>query len=315
MAGIYGGIQQSSISTSGPKLPDGFHGIVEIIHETVKNGFHGMAHIAEMVVHESNHHEAPVGFRPSWTANFKQPNTLGNVMCHIGACYGIDPKQEAALRQAITEQVAEYAVSEHQPLRGKFVEVTTEEIDTKNGNKFLLHRWAPTKKTFPSRINDAAVAPPSAQGAPQIPQGAPPVMPGAFVPGAMPSAFAPPQLPGMPGGAPALPGAGAPALPGAPMLPAAPMSGQGAPPAFAPPGAPAAFAPPQLGGQQFAPPAMNLPPLPMTPPPVASAPPPIAFPPAGWAKHTDPAAAAAGWYYNTQNPAQMKTEADLRAGR
>lgn len=302
MAGVFGGIQQSSIASGGPKLPDGFHGILEIVNESVKSGFHGVVHIAEMVVHESNSHEAPVGYRPSWTANFKQPNTLGNVMCHIGACLGYDPKQEAALRAAITEQVAEYCISEHQPLRGRFVEVSTEEIKTKGNNDFLVHRWSPTKKTFPSRINDAPVA----GAAPQAPALPPQVQ--------MPGGFAPPQgSPGMPQGMP--PGFGTPPQgfsppQGFPQLPGAPMPGQapqiphfGAP---TPPALPSAFAP--QGGTPFSPPQLSLPPLPMqSSPPVVAA-----FPPPGWKAHPQ----APGWYYLESDPRQQKQEADLmRAGR
>lgn len=312
MAGVYGGIQSASIAQGGPKLPDGFHGIVEIVNETVKNGFHGITHIAEMVVHETNHHEAPAGFRPSWTANFKQPNTLGNVKAHIGACLGFDPKtQEAQISQQVTEQVADYCVSEKQPLRGRFVEVSTEEIKTRGNNDFLLHRWSPTTKTFPSRISDAPVGAPSAPAA-ALPA-APPLMPGAFVmPGAQAAPSAP-MLPGapMPGFPQAAPQMAAPSLPGfpapsaAPTLPGFPPT-QGAPMLPGMPG-------PAMGAPMpptFAPPAMQLPPIPV------SAPPPVVqFPPPGWAKHPDPNAAAQGWYYNTQNPAQMKTEADLRAGR
>lgn len=301
MAGVYGGIQTASIAQGGPKLPDGFHGVVEIVTEVCRPGFHGLCHIAEMVVHESNHPDAPVGFRPSWTANLtKHKNALGNVKAHVGACLGLDPKtQEAQISASVTEQVAEFCVSEKQPLRGKFVEVSTEMIKTgqDKSNDFLLHRWSPTTKTFPSRINDAPVGAPAA---PATMQAAPPMMPGAFVlPGMPQAAPSAPSLPGFPpaaaSSAPALPGfppvASPPPLPG---LPGMPM--QGAAPAL-----------PGLPSQPFAPPPMQLPPLPVAAPP----PPPVAFPPAGWKAHPQ----AQGWFYLEADPRQQKTEADLRAGR
>ncbi len=111
---IFGNIQNASISQSGPKLPDGFDGICEVVKTTVVNGFNGQAFVAEMVVHETNlPAEAPVGYRPSWTANFKHANTAGNILCFLGSACGIDPKtQEQQMRQSITPQMCDFAVSD-----------------------------------------------------------------------------------------------------------------------------------------------------------------------------------------------------------
>ncbi len=303
---IFGNIQNASISQSGPKLPDGFDGICEVVKTTVVNGFNGQAFVAEMVVHETNlPAEAPVGYRPSWTANFKHANTAGNILCFLGSACGIDPKtQEQQMRQSITPQMCDFAVSEQQPMRGRFVRVTTEQITTKSDRDFMKHFFGPSPKTFPSRINDANVAPTVAAAPTPAMQSVPvamPTMPGGFQPPALPGA-APVGLPSMPAAPsafvpPSVPMAGvptaAPALPTMPSLPT--MPGLAAPPAI--PGLPSLGAPPPIPGLA-------------APPPVPA---PVAFPPPGWKAHPSPQ--AAGWYYLEQNPAIVKSEADLRAGR
>lgn len=320
--GFFDNVQNASISQSGPKLPDGFSGILEVVACQVKQGHTGTRYIAEMVVHETNNPaEAPVGYRPSWAPDLKQPNTQGNILCFVGSCFGIDPQtQEQQLRQSITGRHVEATIDAQQLVRGRFVHCETNEIKTKNGHDFMTHRWSPTPKTFPSRINDAGVSP---TGAPPAAMGSSMQMPS--IPNA-PGGFAPPSFGG---GAPGLPPLGAPqahggfmppqtapipGMPGGfmPQIPTAPMPQQVAPMPAAPqqaaPSFPAPTMPslPSMPGMPGLPP--GLPPLPGmgAPPPVAPA-----FPPPGWAAHPQ----APGYFYLQSNPSVYKTEADLRAGR
>lgn len=322
---IFGNIQGASMSSGGPKLPVNFTGILEIVSWTFDpKAFHGAVCIAEMVVHETNMHaEVPVGFRPSWTANMKHANTLGNIKAFLGSCYGLDPKtQEAQINAGVTDAFAEAAIGPAQPVRGKFVALSTENHKTQKNFDFIKHFWSPTTKQFPSRINDQNVSP-TVVDAPTPPAVAMPTMPGAFNPqgfvvpqtsngfgapapspfGAQltaPSPWSPPAAAPSPFGAQQTAPSPFGAQPGGFGVPTIPMASM---PSF-----PAASVPslPQMGGMPGMP---GMPQMPAAPPMVAP------FPPAGWAKHPDPAAAAQGWYYNQANPAQMKTEADLRAGR
>lgn len=312
---IFGNIQNAPMSQGGPKLPENFSGILEVVGISFDlKAFHGAVYIVEMVVHETNQPaEAPIGFRPSWTANMKHANTLGNIKSFLGACFGLDPRtQEAQINAGVTEAFTEATIGPAQPVRGKFVACSTEVHKTQKNFDFIKHFWAPTTKTFPSRINDQGVTP-AASSAPAAPAMAMPTMPGAF----NPQGFAPPApsataFPAAAGGSfPAAPSASAqgfpwspPAAPstasspfGVPTVPMTSMAPSAAAPAFPPASIPQL---PQMPGMGI---PAGLPPLPQ----MAPAP----FPPPGWKAHPQ----APGWFYLEQNPAQMKTEADLRAGR
>jgi len=313
---IFGNIQNASMSQGGPKLPVNFSGIVEIAGITFDpKAFHGAVYIVEMVVHETNMHaEAPVGFRPSWTANMKHANTLGNIKAFLGATWGLDPKtQEAQINAGVTPQFTEASMSPAQPARGRFVGVSTENHKTDKGYDFVKHFWSPTQKSFQSRINEQGVTPTAAPSAPS--HAAPstmPTMPGAFVPqaasfGGAPALPAFAQQTGQPFGAqaPSPFGAQQTGQPfGAPAVPVVPMQGSFGAQAPAPTFPAASFPSlPQMPGMGM---PAGIPPLPM-----ASAPMPVSFPPAGWTAHPQ----APGWFYLQSDPRQQKTEADLRAGR
>jgi len=224
--GIFDGISEASISSGGLKLRDGHRYTLEILSCILKNGHFGQTFIAETVVHESDDPERPPGCRPSWTCNMKHANAKGNVLVFIGAACGIDPKgNEAELRRQVTSAVAEHVVSQHNPLRGKFVKCSVEEIETKGKNEFLKHYFDPCTQTFPSRANDEPVLV-AGQTAPSTPTASLPSMPGGFVlptTPALPGLFGtPPPIPGTP---PALPGTPPPILAAAPPIPTFPPAG------------------------------------------------------------------------------------------
>ncbi len=341
--GIFGNIQQASVSQSGPKLPDNFSGILEIVQCSILNGHTGTRYIAEFVVHETNNpNEAPVGYRPSWAPDLKQPNTPGNILCFVASAFGIDPQtQEAQMRASVTEAHVDATVDSRQLIRGRFLHCDTQEITTqKTKNLFMVHRWGPTPKTFASRINDASVAPTGAPmghapmgGAPSIPNApggfmpqmqaqaptAPggfgsPTAPGGFMPSMgiptapMPQAAPPMQAPQMggfmPQMQPQIPTQMQPQIPGMPQ-----MGMQAQQPSFPQPTIPSL---PSLPGMPGLPPG-GMPGLPPGLPPLPQAAPQTpAFPPSGWVAHPG----AAGYYWCPAAPhLGAKTEADLRAGR
>jgi hypothetical protein len=144
---MYAAIGSAAVSQGSNYLNGGHRYLVEVLRCFNKNGRKGdVFFIAELLVHESDDPKNLPGYQASWTVNFKHDAALGNVLVFLGAVNGIDPKNEALLKQQITTQVAEYAVSAANPLAGKLVEVTVQTQTTKQGTPFSKHFWAPTNK-------------------------------------------------------------------------------------------------------------------------------------------------------------------------
>jgi hypothetical protein len=167
--GLFDNIGNASIGQGGNYLKSGHNYLLEVNKCLTKQGRKGdLFFIAEFTIHESDDTTNPPGFTASWTCNFKHDAALGNVLWFLGAVNGIDIKDEARLKNEITSQVAEFAVSAQNPLAGRMVEVEVHEVKTKAGTPFSKHLWKPTTRG-PNEAARAAraaanAAPPSLSG-------------------------------------------------------------------------------------------------------------------------------------------------------
>lgn len=261
--GVFDTIGNAAVGQGGNYLKSGHQYLVEVLRALMKRGRQGeQFFIVELLIHESDDSTNPPGFRASWTVNMKHDASLGNIKWFLGACYGIPVADKTRLDTEITSQVAEFAVSEQNPLAGRLLEVAVHEVPTRAGGKFSKHDWASTMR----QPNPAARAAASAREAAvsstpvSVPQNFAPQK--AWPPAAQP-AYAPPQQA---------------------YAPSAQAYAPPAQPAYAPP-AQQAYAPP-LPAQAYA------------PPPIAAPPPPVAavFPPGGWTAHPS----SPGWFYRGQ---------------
>lgn len=299
MTGYFGSMFQGVGGTmpgqGGNHFRPGFSGLVVIEAIKVQQSHRG-GHtnvITEMRVLESNQAEKPVGSAASWVLNTQHQPWKGNYTWLLAACAGIDISNEAEVKRQITDQVAEFAVSPQQPMRGKVVRLQTEEITTQGKRQpFTKHIWKPVDQSVyqaqvhallasapvpapGQQIPSSPQQPPAGFNLPQgTPQGQPPQgfgMPAAAAPQGF-GGFAPPG--GTPGYAP--PATSAPAGYSPPGF--APPGGAptyapatSAPAGYAPPGAAGGFAPPGgFGGAPAAAPAHAAPPA-MAMPPAAPA--------------------------------------------
>ena len=96
-----------------------------------------------------------------------------------------DPYQPIEGRYGITREILEVCLETRHPVT----------ITTKSDRDFMKHFFGPSPKTFPSRINDANVAPTVAAAPTPAMQSVPVAMP------TMPGGFQPPALPGAASGA------------------------------------------------------------------------------------------------------------------
>jgi len=283
--GVFDTIGNAAVGQGGNYLKSGHQYLVEVLRALMKRGRQGeQFFIVELLIHESDDSTNPPGFRASWTVNMKHDASLGNIKWFLGACYGIPVADKQRLDTEITSQVAEFAVSEQNPLAGRLLEVAVHEVPTRAGGKFSKHDWASTTR----QPNPAARAAASAREAAV-----------SSTPVSVPQGFAPQK---------AWPPAAQPAYAPPPAQAYAPPPAQ---PAYAPPPAQPAYAPPPTYATA-APPVQAYAPPPAqpayAPPPVAAPPPPLpaVFPPVGWTAHPN----SPGWFYRGQ---EVVAEAQLRS--
>jgi hypothetical protein len=99
--------------------------------------------IVECKIIKSDCPERKAGISASWVVNLKQDAAMGNIKGFIAAANGIDPSDEEAVNEAVTEEVCELAVSNDQPLAGNKIHLECIMIKTRENKDFTLHRWSP----------------------------------------------------------------------------------------------------------------------------------------------------------------------------
>lgn len=161
MAGFFKGVEESKVGLGGiyflanrgpghtDKEPNWLPALytVEIVKLiTMTSRKKDDLFILEAKILESDCAERKPGMTASWVVNLKQDAALGNIKGFIAAANGIDPGDESAVNEAVTEEVCELAVSEDQPLAGEKVRLECVMIKTREGKPFTLHRWSPYKE-------------------------------------------------------------------------------------------------------------------------------------------------------------------------
>lgn len=100
-------------------------------------------YIVEADILESNNSDRPPGSFASWLVNMKHDAALGNIKGFLAACNGIDAADQEKIDEEIDDDVADYSISEDNPLAGTEVELICTNIKTKAGGDFTLHTWSP----------------------------------------------------------------------------------------------------------------------------------------------------------------------------
>lgn len=105
--------------------------------------------VADLEILESTYDKNPAGSHASYFCNFtKVPEAgLRDAMLFVAACFGVDPADEAKVREVATEDMMEYAVDPSNPLAeyGIILWVTTKAKLTGKGNPFTIHFWEPAE--------------------------------------------------------------------------------------------------------------------------------------------------------------------------
>jgi hypothetical protein len=173
---IFGNTGNAAFSEGGNYLNPGHRYLLEQLKFEARHNRKGIpVTITEWRVHESDDPKIRPGAQASWVPNMTHELSLGNVMLCVAAVKGIDPNDKDAVKREITTQVLELCASPVQPLKGKMVEVVTEQITTKEkGQPFTKHRWIPTTKgpnldVMRGTITPAASAAPPVPSAPAVP--------------------------------------------------------------------------------------------------------------------------------------------------
>lgn len=161
--GLFDKISDADPSNGGVYFNAGHRYLAEVEKCLVKLSRKGdQLFIAELRVVESDDARLTPGMKASWIVNFKQDASLGNILWFLGACSGIKVEDTARMKKEITKEVAEFAVTEANPMAGKRVRFDVQGVKTKAGKDFSKHCWEPAE-------GGAAIAAPSAPSVPSIP--------------------------------------------------------------------------------------------------------------------------------------------------
>jgi hypothetical protein len=90
--------------------------------------------IAEFTIIESKVASRPEGTVMSWVCNLRHPSSGGNVREFIAALANDSIEQ-------VDAEVARYATSEKNPMRGRLIRLEATQVKTKKGGDFTRCRW------------------------------------------------------------------------------------------------------------------------------------------------------------------------------
>ena len=144
--GIFQGIRDARMTAGGVYfLPGEYIVLVQkvFLQESRKRE---VLFIAECLIQASSNPERREGQRCSWVVKMSQDAAMGNIKRFLAACCGIEPSMEAVVNEEITEELAEVAVSDGNPLAGTIVGLQATNIKTREGNDFTLHEWQPVSE-------------------------------------------------------------------------------------------------------------------------------------------------------------------------
>lgn len=135
--GLFSGIEKASSTKGGSWFPVNGKFLVEIVElKNYRTRSKGDSSIAEFVVVESDHEDVKPGQSRSWMVMHSHDSALGNIKNFLSAVVG-------CAEDEITEEDADEAYGETNPLKGKQVILETHHHTTKAGNDFTKHLWYP----------------------------------------------------------------------------------------------------------------------------------------------------------------------------
>lgn len=142
--GLFGGVGDARVGQGGLYFLPGIYKVKIIRFFAMESRKKEDLIIAECEILESDNPQRKVGSKPSWVVNLKQDAALGNIKGFLAACLGIDPSDEEAVNEQVTEDFCEEAVDEDEnPMGGVVVGLEAVDIKTRAGGDFTLHKWSP----------------------------------------------------------------------------------------------------------------------------------------------------------------------------
>jgi hypothetical protein len=122
----------------------------------------------EAVILASTNPQRPVGLKGTWQVKMGQDMSLPNIKGFLAACNGANPGNDKEVLDCFTdkagndvsEETAEMAVGDDNPLAGVEVDLTVVMITTKGkGLPFSKHEWSPVRgHAFGEALSPAAAA-------------------------------------------------------------------------------------------------------------------------------------------------------------
>lgn len=143
--GHFHGISNASISGNNVYFVEGQYKVRIERAFTMKSRKKADLAIVECTILESTTSARPAGSKASWVVNLSQDAALGNIKAFIAAANGINPSDEVRVQEEVTEEVAEFAFSEANPLSGIVLALQCTNIKTKSGNDFTKHFFEPVE--------------------------------------------------------------------------------------------------------------------------------------------------------------------------
>jgi hypothetical protein len=139
--GLFSGIEQAKVGQGGVYFLEGLYKIEILRVFTMHSRKGDDLFIVETKILESDQAERRVGTTCSWVVNLKMDPAMGNIKGFIAAANGIDPNNKDKVDAEVTEEAAEFVVSEENPLKGIVMGLEAVPIKTRAGGDFTLHKW------------------------------------------------------------------------------------------------------------------------------------------------------------------------------
>lgn len=139
--GLFSGIEDANIGGNNVYFVEGQY-IVEVVRAfTMKSRKKQDLAIVECLIRDSTVEQRPVGSKASWVVNMGQDAALGNIKAFVAAANGLDTSDEEKVKAEVTEDVAEFAFSDANPLVGVCLSLQCTNIKTKEKKDFTKHFW------------------------------------------------------------------------------------------------------------------------------------------------------------------------------
>ena len=152
--GKFGGMQEAKIGQGGVYFLEGRYTVRVVKVFMLDSRRSGDLFTIEAIILKSTCPQRPVGLKCSWQVKMGQDMALPNIKGFLAACAGADPSNDLEVRAAFTDQdgrdiseeTAEMAVSDENPLAGIDLDLVVVTISTKEKKMpFSKHSWAPAK--------------------------------------------------------------------------------------------------------------------------------------------------------------------------